>query len=87
MQFYLDFIILPDGHGSDSILGSQLLREGSGHQASSDMRRSRKVTLPGFRTVRGHVLVQLHLLKAKNTGINKDFCDCGVMKSYFLSCN
>merc|ERR1719222_1608548 len=59
---HLDFIILPDGHGSDSILGSQLLREGSRHQASSDMRRSRKVTLPGFGTVRGHVLVQLHLL-------------------------
>merc|ERR1719333_1129363 len=36
---YLDFIILPDGHGSDSVLGSQLLREGSGHQAPSDVRR------------------------------------------------
>ena len=60
----LDFVILPDGHGSDSVLGSQLLREGSGHQASSDVRRSREVTLPGFGTVRGHVLVQLHLLKS-----------------------
>ena len=87
MQFYLDFIILPDGHGPDSVLGSQLLREGSGHQASPDMRRSREMTLPGFGTVRRHVLVQLHLLKSKNTGINYVFCDCGVLKSYFLGCN
>ena len=87
MQFYLDFIILPDGHGPDSVLGSQLLREGSRHQASSDVRRSREVTLPGFGTVRRHVLVQLHLLKSKNTGITKVSCDSSVLKIYFLGCN
>ena len=67
----LDFVILPDGHGSDSVLGSQLLREGSGHQASSDMRRGWEVTLPGLGTVRGHVFVQLHLLKSKTRGLTR----------------
>ena len=36
---YLDFVILPHGHGPHPVLGSQLLGEGSGHQASSDVRR------------------------------------------------
>merc|ERR1719186_1608342 len=35
----LDFVILPDRHGPHTILGPQLLGEGSGHQASPDVRR------------------------------------------------
>ena len=36
---HLDFIVLPDGHGPDPVLGPELLGERSGHQASSDVRR------------------------------------------------
>ena len=62
---HLDFIVLPDGHGPDPVLGPELLGERSGHQASSDVRRGWKVTLPGFGAVRGDVFIQLHLLKSK----------------------
>ena len=60
---YLHFIVLPDRHGPDSVLGPQLLGEGSGHEAPPDVGGGRKVPLPRLGPVRGDVLIQFHLLK------------------------
>ena len=54
---YLNLVILPDGHGPDPVLGSQLLGQGRGHQPPPDVRGRGEVTLPRLGAVRGHVFV------------------------------
>ena len=54
------FVVLPHGHGADVVLGSQLLRERSAHQHSSDARGSAEVALSLLSPRRRHALVQLH---------------------------
>merc|ERR1719151_375220 len=58
----LHFIVLPDRHGPDSVLGPQLLGEGSGHEAPPDVGGGREVPFPRLGPVRGDVLIQFHLL-------------------------
>merc|ERR1719221_1530689 len=63
----LNLVIFPQRHGPNSILGSELLREGSGHQAASDVRGGTEVSFAALRPVGGNVFVQFHILSQGKT--------------------
>ena len=59
-SYNLNFIILPDGHGSDIVLLSQLFRKRGRHNLPADVGRHMEMPFPVLASVRSHKGIELH---------------------------
>lgn len=60
VSFYLNFVILSDGHCSHVVLLSQLLWERGGHKPPPDVRGCGEVSLAGLPSRRWYHRIKLH---------------------------
>jgi len=59
----LDGVVTADGESTHTVLSTELLREGSAHDHTTDVRGSLEVLLPGLGARAGHLRVLLHAKK------------------------
>lgn len=77
----LDGIVTVNGKRTDTVLGTELLRKGSAHNHTTDVRRSLEVLLPRLGARAGDLGVLLHAV----TGMSKAFGNYTTIHFWSLS--